>query len=574
MGATNRDIASAFNEIAELLDIEGANPFRVRAYRNAARMLLSHPVEMESLVREGFDLTSLKTIGKDLSAKITEMVSTGEMAFLRDLRCHISPGLESLLSLPGIGPKRVQTLRKTLGITSLDDLKKALEEGKLATVKGFGPKMLDTLRAALERNGAEPRRYRLDQIVPTAQRIVAHLQSSRGVERIEIAGSIRRHREDPKDIDLVAACGETGDIMERFCAMEEVQTVLMRGPTRSSVVLRGGIHVDLRAVSPDAFATTLHHFTGSKAHNIELRTRAAQQGLKINEYGVFRGDERVASRSEEAIYGLLGMPCIVPELRENRGEIEAALAGRLPRLVERSQIRGDLHTHTTYSDGIHTIEEMALDARMRGYEYLAITDHTHHLTIAHGLDEARVLAQLEEIDRLNASLEGITLLKSAEVDILADGTLDLSDAVLERLDFTVCAVHYRFNLTAKEQTARILKAMENPRFTLLAHPTGRLLGLRDPYPLDMEKIIHACAERGIFLELNSQPDRLDLSDLHCRMAKEAGVRIAISTDAHSTADLSLIDYGIAQARRGWLEPHDVINTLPLEAVLKLLKQRH
>ncbi len=573
MGATNLEIANAFNEIAELLDIEGANPFRVRAYRNAARTILSYPSEMGTLLLEGFDLTTLKTIGKDLSAKITEMVETGELQFLRELRKEVSPGLEELLKLPGLGPKRVHTLHETLGINSPADLKTALETGKLGEVSGFGPAMIAALRTALGKKGSDDKRYRLDQIRPVAERIVSWLNSSQGVIRIEIAGSIRRSREDPKDIDIVASCTDSKEIMERFTTMEEVQSIAMSGPTRSSVILRGGMHVDLRAVSEEEFATTLHHFTGSKAHNIELRTLASRAGLKINEYGVFRGDNRIAYKSEAAIYETLGLPYIVPELRENRGEIEAALAGRLPRLIEVSQIRGDLHAHTTYSDGINTIQEMALAARERGYEYLAITDHTHHLKIAHGLDEARILEQMEAIDRLNASLEGITLLKSAEVDILDDGTLDLPDSVLQRLDFTVCAVHYRFNLSAKEQTARILKAMENPCFTIFAHPTGRLLGLRAPYPLDMETIMRTCAERRIILELNSQPDRLDIHDLHCRMAKDAGVKIAISTDAHSIRDLDLIRYGISQGRRGWLEADDVINTRSLDDVIALLHQR-
>lgn len=574
MGATNRDIANAFNEIAELLDIEGANPFRIRAYRNAARTVLSYPTQMYTLVREGYDLATLKTIGKDLAAKITEMVETGELQFLRQLKEEISPGLEELLKLPGFGPKRVQMLHNMLGINSVSDLKAALETGKVAALSGIGPKMIATLSNTLGKKAADTKRYRLDQIGPVAERIVSLLKPSRGLIRIEIAGSIRRRREDPKDIDIVASCDDSAEIMEHFTTMEEVQNVVMNGPTRSSVILRSGIHVDLRAVSDDEFATTLHHFTGAKAHNIELRTIASKAGIKINEYGVFRGDLRLPSSTETEIYRSLGMPFIVPELRENRGEIEAALENTLPRLIETSDIRGDLHVHTTYSDGINTIEQMAQAARERGYEYLAITDHTRHLKIAHGLDEARMLEQLEAIDRLNDSLEGIRVLKSAEVDILADGTLDLPDSLLERLDFTVCAVHYRFNLSAKEQTARILKAMQNPRFTILAHPTGRLLGLREAYPLDMEKIIHTCAERHIILELNAQPDRLDIHDIHCRMAKEAGVKVAISTDAHSIRDLGLIDYGISQGRRGWLEADDVINTLGIMEVMKYLKRRH
>lgn len=571
---TNRDIADAFNEIAELLDIEGANPFRIRAYRNAARTLLSYPKEMESLVREGFDLTEIRTIGKDLSQKITEMVETGGLRFLDDLKRHTPPQLEELLKIPGLGPKRVRLLHEMLRITTISQLKAALERGKLDTLMGFGPKLLSTLRAAVGSKDAGAKRYRLDQIRAVAQMISDRLKTAQGVERLEIAGSIRRRRETAKDIDLVAACRADTDIMERFAAMEEVQTLIMKGPSRSSIILKNGMHVDLRVVDEEAFAAALHHFTGSKAHNIELRTMASKRGMKINEYGIFKGEKKIVLASESDLYQALGMPYIVPELRENRGEIEAALHHRLPNLVDTAHIRGDLHVHTTYTDGGATIEEMALAARAKGYEYLAITDHTHHLRIAHGLDEGRLHQQLDEIDRLNRSLGGIRILKSAEVDILADGTLDLPDSILKELDFTVCAVHYRFNLSKKEQTARILKAMENPYFTILAHPTGRLLGLREPYELDMEALLRACAANGVALELNAQPDRLDLNDVHCRMAKETGVTVAVSTDAHSVMDLDLMETGIAQARRGWLEKEDILNTRTLEELLKEITRRH
>ena len=573
MEVTNRDIAAVFNEIAELLDIEGANPFRIRAYRNAARTVLAYPKEMHTLVEEGFDLSSIRTIGKDLSAKITELVRTGRLKFLDDLRYEVPPGLEELLHIPGMGPKRVQMLHESYGIGSAAELEKALENGILNNARGFGPQLLQMLRKEVGKNLSEPKRSRLDQIAPIADRIVRLLGQSEGVKGIEVAGSIRRRRDDPKDIDIVASCDEPNTLMKMFTGMPEVQSVVMSGSTRSSVILRNGIHVDLRAIAPEHYAATLHHFTGSKAHNIALRTRAAEMGLKINEYGVFRGDERLDTKSEESLYCHLGLPYIVPELREDRGEIEAALAGRLPTLIRTDQIRGDLHIHTDYSDGINSLEQMADAARMRGYEYIAITDHSRRLKIAHGLDEERLLEQIAHIERLNERNGEIRILKSAEVDILEDGSLDLSDAVLSRLDFAVCAIHYRFNLSSKEQTSRILKAMENPLFTVLAHPSGRLLGLREPYPLDMETIIRACGDQGIILELNAQPDRLDLNDFHCRMAKEAGAQIALSTDAHSIRDLELMEYGIGQARRGWLEPGDIVNTLPLASLLKVLRRR-
>lgn len=573
MNVANRDIAAVFNEIAELLDIEGANPFRIRAYRNAARVIFSYPKEMKNLVEEGFDLTTIRTIGNDLSQKIIEIVKTGELSFLNNLKHRVSPELEELLKIPGMGPKRVRLLHELLGINSASELKAALENGKLNQIAGFGPKLLEALRAALGQKPSKTKRYRLYDIRPVAQQIAAFLCDAKETVRVEIAGSIRRQRDTAKDIDLVAACKKNSDIMERFIGMDDVEAILMRGSTRSSIVLRNGMHVDLRVVPPRMFGATLHHFTGSKEHNIALRMMASKKGMKINEYGVFKEDILIASDTEADIYQVLGMPYILPELRENRGEIEAALENRLPSLVELRQIRGDLHAHTVYTDGTNTLKEMALAAHARGYEYLAITDHTQHLRIAHGLGEAKLLEQIGAIDRLNADLEEITLLKSAEVDILADGTLDLPDSVLKQLDFAVCAVHYRFNLSAKEQTRRILKAMENPCFSIFAHPTGRLLGLREPYELDMEAIIRSCADRGIILELNAQPDRLDIHDIHCRMAKEAGVKVAISTDAHSTADLGLMELGIGQARRGWLEKEDVINTFGLEEVIKLLRRR-
>jgi len=360
--------------------------------------------------------------------------------------------------------------------------------------------------------------------------------------------------------------------MARFVAMEGLEKVLMHGPTRSSVILSGGVEADVRVVPPECFASALLHFTGSKNHNVALRKRAISQGYKLNEYGLFRGEKRIETESEEALYNALGLVYIAPELREERGEISAAEQGTLPDLITRESIRGDLHVHTDYSDGHASIKEMALAARELGYEYIAVTDHTKHVTIAHGLDEKRVREQLEAIDRLNEELSGIRILKSAEVDILEDGSFDLPDTVLKELDLAVCAVHYKLRLPKAQQTARILKALESPFCTILAHPTGRLIGLRDAYELDMEAVIQACRETGTILELNAQPDRLDLNDTHCKMAKEAGVKVSIATDAHAIHDFGLIRFGIGQARRGWLEAKDVVNTLPLEELLQSFRR--
>ena len=572
MRVSNQYIASIFAEIADLLDIEEANPFRVRAYRNAARTILSSPKNMTDLVEEGADLTKLRGIGKELSQKIIEIVQTGELGFLKRLKASSPPELETLLKIPGLGPRRVQLLHEKLHIDSLQELKKALEKGDLEKLPGFGPKLIDNIAKGLEKKLYEEKRYRLFEAAPIAEEIIRELKDIPGLLTIEVAGSIRRRKETVHDIDIVSSCRAGSDVMEKFTTLREVDKIIMKGPTRSSVTLKSGIQVDLRVVPKAAYGAALHHFTGSKAHNIALRKMARKRGLKINEYGIFKADKRIAGEKENDIYSSLDMDYIEPEMRENRGEIILAQQHRLPELIEKRDIRGDLHIHTRYTDGADSIEEMALAARAKGYSYIAITDHTKHLTIAHGLDEKRVRQQLEEIDRLNKKLEDITILKSAEVDILEDGSLDLPDSVLKELDLAVCAVHYKLNLSKKAQTRRILKAMEDPWFSILAHPTGRLIGLRDPYEVDMGEIIRGCLRRGCILELNAQPDRLDLNDIHCKMAKDAGIPIAISTDAHSVNDLNLMSYGIGQARRGWLEKEDVVNTKSLGELKKMLEE--
>lgn len=572
MRVPNETVAAVFNEIADLLDIQGANPFRVRAYRNGARRVLGYPKSMESLIAEGFDLTELDGIGKDLAAKITEIVTTGKLVFLEELKKEVSPELEQLMHIPSLGPKRVHRLHESLHIDSVADLQRSIETGAVEGLSGFGPKTVMVIEKELEKADFGERRYRLNEIEPVAENIIEYLKASDGIPAIEVAGSIRRRRETAGDIDIVAACEEAHDLMARFVGMGEVAQITMRGDTRSSVVLQSGVAVDLRVVPPSCFASALLYFTGSKSHNVELRKRAIDSGCKLNEYGLFAGEKRVETQSEGMIYHALGLAYIEPELREDRGEIAAAAAGTLPSLVRQEDIRGDLHMHTTASDGSATIRELALAARERGYEYIAVTDHSKRLTIAHGLDERRLREQLEAIDRLNGELRGIRILKSAEVDIMEDGTLDLPDTVLKELDFAVCAVHYKMHLPSAEQTERILKAMENPCFSILAHPTGRLLGLREAYPVDMERLIEACRQNGVVMELNAQPDRLDLNDIHCKMAKEAGVKVAISTDAHSIPDLGLMRYGLNQARRGWLEKGDIVNTLKVGPLLERLRR--
>ena len=562
-----------FNRLADLLEIEDANPFRVRAYRNAARTLNGLPRSVVAMLEEGEDLSRLPGIGKDLAHKIEVIVETGRLPALSEIERHTPSGLVKLLSVPGLGPKRVRLLHETLGIEDVEALASAARGGALRRLAGFGPKTEQNILHALETRGAEERRVKRIVAEATAEDLADYLRGIEGVVRVEIAGSYRRRRETVGDIDILAACGPRSPIIQSFIDYEDVAEVLSRGRKRSTVILRNGLQVDLRVVPEASYGAALYYFTGSKAHNIAVRTIGLKKGLKINEYGVFRGERRVAGRTEEEVFAQVGIPFIEPELREGRGEIEAARQGRLPSLIELSDIRGDLHVHSKASDGRATIAEMAKAAHARWYQYLSINDHSKRVTIAHGLDARRLARQLAEIDRLNEGMTGFLILKSTEVDILEDGTLDLPDDVLCRLDLTVCAVHSKFGLSRDRQTERIIRAMDNPCFDILGHPTGRLINERAGYEIDMERLLLAARERGCYLEVNAQPDRLDLTDLHCKMAKDVGVKVAISTDAHSVTDLDLMRFGLDQARRGWLEADDVLNTRRWPALKRLLRSR-
>jgi DNA polymerase (family 10) len=569
---TNSDIAEILERIAELLELEGANPFRIRAYRNAARTVTGLPHSVASMLTEGADLSELPGIGKDLAAKITEIAETGHLRFLEEIEGRTPPGLAKLLGVPGLGPKRVQALYTALGIDDLDKLAAAAQAGKLRRLAGFGAKSEKKILDALRKRGAEEHRMPWPHAEEVAVPLVDYLKTVKGVKQVAVAGSYRRLKETVGDLDILVTCAKDVPVVKRFVAYEDVDEVVSQGTTRSTVVLRNGLQVDLRVVRDASYGAALHYFTGSKAHNIAVRKMGVARGLKINEYGVFKGNKRIAGRTEKDIYAQVGLPYIAPELREDRGEIQAAQKKRLPKLVSLDDIKGDLHSHSTASDGHASIVEMAAAARELGYAYIAISDHSKKVTIAHGLDAKRLARQIGQIDALNAELKGIRVLKSCEVDILEDGSLDLPDSILAQLDLTVCAVHSKFDLSRKQQTERIIRAMDNPNFNILAHPTGRLLGTRPAYEVDMERVMEAAKERGCILEVNAQPERLDLIDVHCRMAKDIGVKVAISTDAHSTRDLSLLRFGIAQARRGWLEPYNVVNTRPWREVAKLLKR--
>lgn len=572
MPVHNADIAAIFEEIAELLEIQNENPFRIRAYRNAARQVEGMGVPVADMVAKGEDLTELPGIGDDLAAKITEIVATGQCKALEKLRKQVPPSITELLKIPGLGPKRVRALYDRLKVKSIDLLAKAAQAGKIRELAGFGAKTEQTILAALAAHVTEQKRFKLAIAAQYAEPLKQYLEKVPGVQQVVLAGSYRRFKETVGDIDILVTATGGEKVMDKFTTYDEVREVLAKGDTRSTVILKCNLQVDLRVVDPDCYGAALQYFTGSKAHNIEIRRLAQERKLKLNEYGVFKGEQRVAGATEESVYRSVDLPWIPPELRENRGEIEAARAGKLPKLVELKELRGDLHVHTKATDGHNTLSEMATAARAHGLDYLAITEHSRRLTVAHGLDVQRLRQQMQAIDKLNAQLKDITLLKGIEVDILDDGSLDLPDDVLGELDIVVGAVHSQFKLARSKQTARILKAMDHPHFTIFAHPSGRLIDRRAPYDVDMLKIIRHARERGCFLELNAHPERLDLLDIHCQMAKEEGVLVAISSDAHSTQDFDNLYFGVGQARRGWLEKKDVLNTRSLKELRALLKR--
>ncbi|MGA8902357.1 DNA polymerase/3'-5' exonuclease PolX [Bradyrhizobium sp.] len=571
MPVQNAEIAGMFDQTAELLEIKGDNPFRSRAYRNAARVIERLPKSITSLLKAGEDLSELPGIGKDLAGKIAAIVATKHFDVLEKLKRELPGDLGEIAALPGLGPKRVKLLYDKLRIRSLEDLRRAVKSGRLRELRGFGVKSEEKLAAALAKPQAE-KRFKLSQAEAEAEALVNHLRPSASDGQVIVAGSYRRRRDTVGDLDVLMLGRDGAAAGDRLATYDDVVNVVAHGPTRTTVILRSGLQVDLRVVPKVSYGAALMYFTGSKSHNIALRGLANDRKWKLNEYGLFAGKRRIAGASEQEIYGKLGLSMIPPEMREDRGEIALARAGHLPKLITVADIRGDLHVHSNWSDGTVPIAEMAAAAKARGYAYMALTDHSQHTTIAHGLDAGRLSRQIDEIDRLNDELDGFTVLKGSEVDILADGRLDLPDKILSRLDLVVAAVHQKFDLPRKAQTERIVHAMDNLHVSIIAHPTGRLIGERDPYDVDMEAVIAAAGARGCHLELNADPDRLDLNDINVHAAKVAGVKVAISTDAHSTGGLANMRFGVDQARRGWLEAADVINALPIARLRKLLKR--
>ena len=568
MPVQNAEIATMFDQTADLLEFKGENQFRVRAYHRAARTIEGLPQSVRSLLSAQKDLTELPGIGKDLAGKIADIVKTGHFNLLDLLKKKLPGELGDMAALPGLGPKRVKLLYDKLKVHTLDDLRRAIKAGRLQKLRGFGPTMEKKLAGALEKPVVE-KRFRIAVAQAEAEALVAFVRND---GRVVVAGSYRRRRDTVGDLDVLVTSKHGTAVGDKLVRYENVTEVLAHGPTRATVVLRSGLQVDVRVVPEQSYGAALLYFTGSKAHNIALRGLANDRGWKLNEYGLFSGKRRIAGATEEEVYEKLGLAYVPPELREDRGEIVLAKADKLPRLVTVSDIRGDLHAHSDWTDGTVSIEGMAAGAQACGYEYMALTDHSRRVAMAHGLDPARVARQIREIDRLNAKFKGFTILKGIEVDILKDGSLDLPDSTLEKLDVVVASVHSFFDLPREAQTERVVRAMGNRYVSILGHPTGRLIGKREPYDIDMDRVLSAAHDLGCCVEINAEPDRLDLNDIHAHAAKSKGVKVAVSTDAHSVNAFQYMRFGIDQARRGWLTANDVINTRSLADLRKLLKR--
>jgi DNA polymerase (family X) len=567
----NLAIARVLAEIADLLEIKGENPFKIRAYRNGADTI-AHLGERADALTPGERL-GIPGIGKDLAARIGELVGTGACQFHQELLQEFPPTILDLLRLQGVGPKTVALLYRGLEIRTLDDLERAAKEGRIRALKGMGAKKEALILKALEERQRFTGRRLMPEAFETAAALAGTLREHAPGADVSIVGSLRRGCETCGDIDILAA-GAPASIMDAFTGYRLVERVLARGETKSSVLLWGGFQVDLRLVPRDSIGAALQYFTGSKAHNIVVRDRAIQRGMKLNEYGLFRSDDdsKIAGETEEGIYQALGLSWVPPELRENRGEIEAAASGKLPRLLQVQDLRGDLHVHTTATDGRADAETMARAARAAGLQYIAITDHSRALAMANGLDEVRALEHARNVRGLNGRVEGLTLLAGIECDIRTDGTMDLSEDCLAQLDIVIASVHSAFNQDEAQMTDRILRAIACPWVDVIAHPTGRLILKREGYALDLERVLKAAAASGVAFEINSQVDRLDLSDVYARLAKERGVRLIIDSDAHAPGALGVLRWGVAMARRAWLEPADVLNTLPLDQFRAALRR--
>ncbi|HSS76117.1 MAG TPA: DNA polymerase/3'-5' exonuclease PolX [Thermoanaerobaculia bacterium] len=574
----NPEIARILEEVADILEIQSANQFRIRAYRNASRTVESLTTPLRKWVEENRSLTDLPGIGKEMGNHIREMVETGTLGFRDELLADVPRSLIELMRLPNLGPKKAKKVYDELKISSVDELEAAAKAGLVAAIPGFGAKTQEKILAGI----VEYRQHGSRFLLPAAERLVepllGYLRESPGLERLEVAGSYRRRKETVGDVDLLAIASQPLPVMERFRSYPQVDKILNAGDTKSTVVLGSGFQVDLRVVPAECYGAALVYFTGSKEHNVKLRRRAVEKGLRISEYGVFRSEreqasgevgstegECIAGREEADVYATVGLPWIAPELREDRGEIEAAAAGRLPDLIRIEDLRGDLHMHSTWSDGKSTIEEMVTACAARGYEYMVISDHSKALAMTGGLDAYRLRLQWKEIDGIRSRHPEIRILRAMEVDILGDGALDLEDEMLAGLDLVLVSIHSRFDLPSAQQTERVLKALEHPEVNIFCHPTARQINRRKPVEMDLDLVLRRAAELGVAVEANSSPNRLDLKDTHLKLARELGCKIVIDTDAHHTRELDQIRYGVEQARRAGLAAGDVLNTLPFEA---------
>lgn len=567
-----KQVAAVLEEIAALLELQGENPFKSRAYLAAARAIEAAEQEPPDLVETGA-LRNLKGIGEALAEKITELVRTGRMRYHEEQRAKFPPGLLDLLQVPGLGPKKLKAVYDRLGVSTLADLEAACRAGKVAHLEGFGAKTQENILKGIERLRSHAGRLLLSEALPLALDLRAALASHPAARRVEVAGSLRRRRETVNDIDLIASATDPAALMRGFTTHPLVAAVLAHGPTKASVRLKTSIQADLRVVAEAEFPFALHHFTGSMEHNVAIRNRAIARGLKMNEYGLFEGETPLPCRDEAAIFERLGLAYIPPELREDLGEIEAAERGALPALVEEGDLTGTFHCHTTWSDGLNSLEEMAAAARQMGYAYLGIADHSEAAKYAGGLTRQQVAEQHAAIERLNGTFRNFRLLKGIEADILADGALDYDGETLRRFDYVVASVHSRFTMDASTMTARLLKALSHPKVTMLGHVSGRLLLQREPYLFDLEAVLQAAARHGVVVEINANPRRLDLDWRHLRRARELGVLLAINPDAHSTEGLRDIAYGVGVARKGWCTKSDILNARPLPEVLAFLARR-
>jgi len=570
----NLELSRMFDRIARMLKIKGENPFKIRAYEKITLVLENLPIDIETIYQQG-RLNNIPGVGEGIAKKIEEFLTTGKLEYYEKLKETIPSGVIELLDISEVGPKTAKLLYEELGVDNIEKLEKAVRQHQIKDLPGMGEKSETNILRGIELYKRRKERVLLGTALPLAEEIVESLHQLKETDKISFAGSLRRKKETIGDIDILVTSQKPEKIMKTFTSLPQVREILVEGPTKSSVITKDDIHIDVRVVEPISFGAALQYFTGSKAHNIKLRELAIKRGLKINEYGVFDSEtgQRIAGKEEEEVYRILNLPFIPPELREDRGEIEAAQENKLPRLVGYPQIKGDLHCHSQWSDGAHTIRQMAEAAKKKGYKYIAITDHSQSLKFAGGLTEERLREQIELIQKLNQELDDFTILSGIEVDIKSDGSLDFSDEILSKLDVVIAAIHSGFKQESKMITKRLVGAMQNRFVSIIAHPTGRLIGYRESYQLDMNEIIKVAAKTGTILEINAYPERLDLNDVYCRMAKDKGVQLAIETDAHSVDGLEFMNLGVDVALRGWLEEKDVINTLPLDKLLKRLKRK-